>query len=87
MIVASLDVPGVMAAIRARVAAPRECDRRAGIVTSVFHSSAPITGRDWLGLAGLGVVGQCFYRSCFIGGLAQTSVANSALLARARRRC
>ena len=41
---------------------------------------APVTRRDWLGLLGLGLVGHCLYQYLFVGGLAQTSVANSALL-------
>jgi len=49
-------------------------------LTSVFYTPASLTRRDWLGLAGLGIVGQCFYQYFFVGGLAQTSVANSALM-------
>jgi drug/metabolite transporter (DMT)-like permease len=49
-------------------------------VASIFHSPAPITRADWLGLAGLGIVGHCFYQFLFISGLSQTSVANSALM-------
>ena len=44
-------------------------------LASIFHSPAPITGRDWLGLLGLAVVGHFFYQYLFISGLAQTSVA------------
>ncbi len=49
-------------------------------VVSVFHTRERLTAREWLGLAALGVVGQCLYQYTFIAGLAQTSVANSALL-------
>jgi hypothetical protein len=49
-------------------------------LASIFHTPERVTGREWLGLAGLGVVGQCLYQYCFISGLSQTSVANSALL-------
>lgn len=49
-------------------------------LTSIFYTPASLTRRDWLGLAGLGIVGQCFYQYFFVGGLAQTSVANSALM-------
>lgn len=49
-------------------------------VASIFHSPAPITRRDWLGLLGLGIVGHFFYQYLFIAGLAQTSVANSSLM-------
>lgn len=53
---------------------------RAGTIASIFYSPAPLTARDWLGLAGLGLVGHCLYQYCFVAGLAQTSVANSALV-------
>jgi drug/metabolite transporter (DMT)-like permease len=49
-------------------------------LANVFHTPERVTLREWLGLAGLGVVGQWFYQYCFISGLSQTSVANSALL-------
>ena len=49
-------------------------------IASIFHTPAALTRRDWAGLAGLGVVGHFFYQYCFIGGLAQTSVANSSLM-------
>ena len=49
-------------------------------IASIFHSPAPITRRDWLGLAALGVVGHFFYQYLFISGLADTSVANSSLM-------
>lgn len=49
-------------------------------ILSVFHTRERLNGREWLGLAGLGVVGQCLYQYCFVAGLSQTSVANSALL-------
>ncbi|HET7619352.1 MAG TPA: DMT family transporter [Vicinamibacterales bacterium] len=47
---------------------------------SVFHTPAPLTRTDWLGLAALGVVGHCLYQFCFINGLARTSVANASLM-------
>jgi drug/metabolite transporter (DMT)-like permease len=47
---------------------------------SVFYTPAPITRADWLGLAGLGLIGHFLYQILFIGGLARTSVANSSLL-------
>lgn len=49
-------------------------------VASIFHSPARLTGKDWLGLIGLGVVGHFFYQYLFISALAQTSVANSSLM-------
>jgi drug/metabolite transporter (DMT)-like permease len=64
----------------ARLLAPR----RAAVDTpegpSIFHSAAPLTGRDWLQLAALGIVGHVLYQFLFIGGLARTSVANSSLM-------
>jgi drug/metabolite transporter (DMT)-like permease len=47
---------------------------------SIVHSNAPLTGRDWLQLAALGIVGHVLYQFLFIGGLARTSVANSSLM-------
>ena len=49
-------------------------------VASIFHTPAPLTRRDWLGLTGLAVVGHSIYQYCFIAGLARTSVANTSLL-------
>jgi len=49
-------------------------------IASIFHTPATVTRRDWLLLAWLGLVGHCLYQFLFIGGLAQTSVANGALI-------
>jgi len=49
-------------------------------VASIFQTREPIRGAEWLGIVALGVVGHCVYQYCFIGGLARTSVANSALM-------
>ena len=46
----------------------------------ILRSSAPLTLRDWVRLAALGVVGHVLYQFLFIGGLARTSVANSSLM-------
>jgi drug/metabolite transporter (DMT)-like permease len=46
----------------------------------IFHTPAPVTRDDWLRLAALGLIGHCFYQYLFAGGLARTSVANSALI-------
>jgi drug/metabolite transporter (DMT)-like permease len=51
-----------------------------GGVESVFHTPEPLTLRDWLILAALGVIGHALYQYFFIGGLALTTVANSSLL-------
>src|SRR6187455_510535 len=48
--------------------------------SAIFRSAAPLTGQDWLRLAGLGVVGHVLYQFLFIGGLSRTSVANSSLM-------
>jgi drug/metabolite transporter (DMT)-like permease len=52
----------------------------AGSFASIFYTPSPISGRDWLGLAGLGIVGQGCYQYLFVGGLAGTSVSNAALI-------
>lgn len=87
MIVASATFAGVMAWVRWRAGSRGErpvTEGPAGVrrhsTASIFHSAERMTGRDWLGLLGLGVVGHCLYQYCFIAGLSQTSVANSALL-------
>jgi drug/metabolite transporter (DMT)-like permease len=49
-------------------------------IASVFHTPAPMTVRDWIGLAALGLVGHALYQYLFIGGLARTTVANSSLM-------
>ena len=46
----------------------------------IFYTPAPVTRRDLFWIAVLGLVGHCVYHYCFIGGVARTSVANSALL-------
>jgi drug/metabolite transporter (DMT)-like permease len=63
-----------------RLRPPLPSPGRSGRVANILYSPAPITARDWLGLAGLGVVGHFLYQYCFVAGLAQTSVANSALM-------
>ena len=51
-----------------------------GRISSVVFTPAPITRRDWISLAALGLVGHAMYQYFFIGGLARTTVANSSLL-------
>jgi drug/metabolite transporter (DMT)-like permease len=46
----------------------------------IFHTPARVTRDDWLRLAWLGLVGHCLYQYFFVGGLARSSVANSALI-------
>ena len=52
----------------------------AGSMASVLYTPSPMARRDVIALTGLGVVGQCLYQYCFVGGLARTSVANAALM-------
>jgi drug/metabolite transporter (DMT)-like permease len=52
----------------------------AGAIAGALARSERIDTRDWLWLVGLGVVGHFVYQLGFIGGLARTSVANSALI-------
>jgi drug/metabolite transporter (DMT)-like permease len=59
---------------------PAVADTAGGEIASIFHTPAPVTARDWLRLAWLGLVGHCLYQFLFIGGLARTSVANGALI-------
>lgn len=54
--------------------------RASGRLGSIFVTPAPITRRDWISLALLGLVGHAGYQYFFIGGLARTSVANSSLM-------
>jgi drug/metabolite transporter (DMT)-like permease len=49
-------------------------------LASIFSTPEPITSRDWIALAALGLVGHAAYQYFFIGGLARTSVANSSLM-------
>ena len=70
-------VPGVIVAVRM---APPARRTRGGSLASIFLHAGRVTRRDWLALAGLGLVGHCLYQYLFIGGLAQTSVANGSLI-------
>jgi drug/metabolite transporter (DMT)-like permease len=79
MIVASAVFLGIIAATRRLPAA----QRRDGSLAGIFFTPSPVTARDWLGLAVLGIVGQCLYQYTFVAGLAATSVANAALIAAA----
>jgi drug/metabolite transporter (DMT)-like permease len=46
----------------------------------LFPSARRISRRDWLVIAVLALVGQFVYQLCFLGGIARTTVANSALI-------
>jgi drug/metabolite transporter (DMT)-like permease len=76
MIVASTVFVLIMVAVRNLPSA----NGAAGSIGSIFYTPSPVRGRDWLGLAGLGIIGQCLYQYWFVGGLAGTSVANAALI-------
>ena len=54
--------------------------RRGAKVSRIFYTDARPTTSDWWQLVGLGVVGHFFYQICFVGGVAGTSVSNSALI-------
>jgi drug/metabolite transporter (DMT)-like permease len=54
--------------------------RATGRLRTIVYTPEPITTRDWLSLAGLGIVGHASYQYFFIGGLARTTVANSSLM-------
>ena len=54
--------------------------RRGAKVSRIFYTDARATARDKWQLLGLGIVGHFFYQICFVGGVAATSVSNSALI-------
>lgn len=53
---------------------------RSGPVSSVFFTPQPLTRADEWGLFWLGIVGHLGYQFCFVGGVAETSVSNAALI-------
>ena len=77
MLIASTVFLSILAATRRGPPA----GRAEGTIAGIFYTPSPVTGRDWLRLAGLGLVGHCLYQYSFVAGLAGTSVANAALLA------
>lgn len=76
MVIASLVFLGISGMARVRARRTRQTSGAA----SIFSTPEPITRRDWLMLAGLGVIGHAAYQYFFIGGLSRTSVANSSLM-------
>ncbi|MBA3885011.1 MAG: EamA family transporter [Acidobacteria bacterium] len=84
MVIASAVFLGIIFGVRPRVQGQRRASSPsvppAPGAADIFHTPASVTRRDWLVLAGLGVVGHFFYQYCFISGVAQTSVANSSLM-------
>ena len=76
MVVASTVFVAAMVAIRRWPFEPRAD----GSFVSVLYTPSRMARRDLMGLAALGVFGQCLYQYWFVGGLARTSVANAALM-------
>ncbi len=58
-------------------------DGAAATPRGIFYTPHPMTRRELLLLAALGIVGQSLYQYLFIAGLARTSIANSAVIAAA----
>ena len=58
----------------------RAAEDGGGRFAGVFHTPEKLTGRDWVRLAVLGIIGHVIYQFFFIGGLARTSVAYSSLM-------
>jgi drug/metabolite transporter (DMT)-like permease len=50
------------------------------VATRRGEAQPRLTASDWRRLALLGIVGHLLYQLCFLGGVARTSVANSALI-------
>ena len=62
------------------IAWARRAARRGVAVSRIFYTDTPMTPADrWL-LVGCGIVGHFIYQSCFVAGVAATSVSNSALI-------
>jgi len=60
--------------------ARRRARQAAGSMPSVFFTPHVLTPRDWRDLLWLGFVGHAVYQFCFVGGVAETSVSNAALI-------
>ena len=54
--------------------------KKGAVPPRVLFTHEPLSRRDILALAGLGVVGHFAYQLFFVGGVARTSVANSSLI-------
>lgn len=50
------------------------------VIPLATRGAGPVSRKDLLGMFALGVVGHFVYQLCFLGGIARTSVANSALI-------
>ena len=65
----------------AAIAWTRRRGRQPGrLMSRVFFTPAPVTWRDRWDLLWLGMVGHFVYQFCFVRGVAETSVANAALI-------
>jgi len=64
----------------AAIAMARRLARRGDQVSSVFHTSHPLTRRDRIDLVWLGLVGHFGYQFFFVGGVALSSASNAALI-------
>ena len=78
MVIASAVFLVVILGVR-RMSPPLPGLRRTSLL-DIFVTPDPITRRDWLAIVAIGIVGHFFYQFFFIGGLAQTTVANSSLM-------
>lgn len=64
----------------AAIVLARRLARRGDRVSSVFHTSHPLTRRDHVDLVWLGLVGHFGYQFFFVGGVALSSASNAALI-------
>jgi drug/metabolite transporter (DMT)-like permease len=51
-----------------------------GSLSAAFYTPTSVSTRDVWDLVWLGLIGHCGYQYCFVGGVAQTSVSNAALI-------
>ena len=51
-----------------------------GSLSSSFYTPTAVSKRDFWDLIWLGRIGHCGYQYCFVGGVAQASVSNAALI-------
>jgi len=80
LIVASAVFLALLAWSRHRSGAPSRAGTGAVAMPRPLRAAGRLDRADWRALAGLGFVGHFIYQFAFIGGLARTSVANSALI-------
>jgi drug/metabolite transporter (DMT)-like permease len=80
MVISSSVFLAIIIGVRLRNRRPHGPTTSRTRLSSVVFTPAPITRRDWIVIAALGLVGHALYQYFFIGGLARTTVANSSLL-------